>query len=137
MLAAPAPYMLLCAIIFTLPLAKCRKRSYNRHDSKVGEAVEGFSSASSKRKERHMCSNGINTGQFEQMIDQIDDHIKLERRWVHNLAHQAGDAGFSKTDDKLHSAQELLDEVRALLADAKDELEEEAASAPGVTVSLV
>ena len=57
-----------------------------------------------------MCSNGINTGQFEQMIDQIDDHIKL---------------------------QELLDEVRALLADAKDELEEEAASAPGVTVSLV
>ena len=84
-----------------------------------------------------MCSNGINTGQFEQMIDQIDDHIKLERRCVHNLAHQAGDAGFSKTDDKLHSAQELLDEVRALLADAKDELEEEAASAPGVTVSLV
>ena len=84
-----------------------------------------------------MCSNGINTGQFEQMIDQIDDHIKLERRWVHNLAHQAGDAGFSPTDDKLHSAQELLDEVRALLADAKDELEEEAATAPGVTVSLV
>ena len=43
-----------------------------------------------------MCSNGINTGQFEQMIDQIDDHIKLERRWVHNLAHQAGDAGFQQ-----------------------------------------
>ena len=84
-----------------------------------------------------MCSNGINTGQFEKLIDQTDDHIKLERRWVHNLAHQAGDAGFSATDDKLHSAQELLDEVRALLADAKDELEEEAASAPGVTVSLV
>lgn len=84
-----------------------------------------------------MCSNGINTGQFEQMIDQIDDHIKLERRWVHNLAHQAGDAGFAATDDKLHSAQELLDEVRALLADAKDALEDDAASAPGVTVSLV
>ena len=28
-----------------------------------------------------MCTNGINTGQFEQMIEQIDDHIKLERRW--------------------------------------------------------
>ena len=36
-----------------------------------------------------MCTNGINTGQFEQMIDQIDDHIKLERRWAHNLAHNA------------------------------------------------
>ena len=32
-----------------------------------------------------MCTNGINTGQFEQMIEQIDDHIKLERRWAHNL----------------------------------------------------
>ena len=56
-----------------------------------------------------MCTNGINTGQFEQMIDQIDDHIKLERRWVHTLAHQAGDAGFTATDDKLHKVQELLD----------------------------
>ena len=25
-----------------------------------------------------MCTNGINTGQFEQMIDQIDDHITLK-----------------------------------------------------------
>ena len=41
-----------------------------------------------------MCTNGINTGQFEQMIDQIDDHIKLERRWAHTLAHNASDAGF-------------------------------------------
>lgn len=84
-----------------------------------------------------MCTNGINTGQFELMIDQIDDHIKLERRWVHNLAHQAGDAGFTTTDDKLHAVQELLDEARALIADAKDALEDDAANAPGVTVSLV
>ena len=25
-----------------------------------------------------MCTNGINTGQFEQMIDQIDDHIQTK-----------------------------------------------------------
>lgn len=84
-----------------------------------------------------MCTNGINTGQFEQMIAQIDDHVALERRWVHRLAHQAGDAGFTTVDDKLHSVQELLDEARALLADAKDALEEDAANAPGVTVNLV
>jgi hypothetical protein len=84
-----------------------------------------------------MCTNGINTGQFEQMISQIDDHVALERRWVHRLAHQAGDAGFATVDDKLHSVQELLDEARALLADAKDALEEDAAAAPGVTVNLV
>ena len=84
-----------------------------------------------------MCTNGINTGQFEQMISQIDDHVALERRWVHKLAHQAGDAGFATVDDKLHAVQELLDEARALLTDAKDALEEDAANAPGVTVSLV
>lgn len=84
-----------------------------------------------------MCTNGVNTGQFEQMIDQIDDHIALERRWTHKLAHQAGDAGFENVDDKLHSVQELLDEARALLADAKDALESDAEAAGGVTVSLV
>ncbi len=84
-----------------------------------------------------MCTNGVNTGQFEQMMDQIDDHIALERRWVHKLAHQAGDAGFANVDDKLHSVQELLDEARALLTDAKDALESDAEAAGGVTVSLV
>ena len=49
-----------------------------------------------------MCTNGINTGQFEQMIDQIDDHIKLERRWAHTLAHNASDAGFETVGEKLH-----------------------------------
>lgn len=38
-----------------------------------------------------MCTNGINTGQFEMMIEQIDDHLKLERRWAHTLGHKAGD----------------------------------------------
>lgn len=84
-----------------------------------------------------MCTNGVNTGQFEQMMAQIDDHIALERRWVHKLAHQAGDAGFTTVDDKLHSVQELLDEARALITDAKDALEVDAEAAGGVTVSLV
>lgn len=84
-----------------------------------------------------MCTNGVNTGQFEQMIAQIDDHLALERRWTHRLAHQAGDAGFTTVDDKLHAVQELLDEARALLVDAKDALEDDAEAATGVSVSLV
>lgn len=84
-----------------------------------------------------MCANGINTGQFDQMIDQIDDHIKLERRWAHTLAHMAGDGGFSLTGSKLHKAQAALDEVRAILADAKDALEEDASKASGVSINLV
>ncbi|WP_165248749.1 dynein gamma chain protein [Adlercreutzia sp. ZJ141] len=84
-----------------------------------------------------MCTNGVNTGQFEQMIDQIDDHIKLERRWSHTLAHMAGDAGYETVSEKLHTVQALLDDVRAALDEAKDALEDDAASASNITVSLV
>lgn len=83
-----------------------------------------------------MCTNGINTGQFEQMIEQVSDHLKLERRWAHNLAHQAEDAGYETVSEKLHEAFHMLDDVRALLDDAKDALEDDAAAA-GVTVELV
>ena len=73
-----------------------------------------------------MCTNGVNTAQLEMMIDQVDDHIKLERRHVHNLAHTAADAGFA-----------TVGEVRAALDEAKDAMEDDAADAPGFTVSLV
>lgn len=84
-----------------------------------------------------MCTNGINTGQFEQMIEQIDDHLKLERRWAHNLGHKAEDAGYNTVSEKLHAAMATIDEARALLDEAKDALEDDAATAGGVTVSLV
>ena len=84
-----------------------------------------------------MCTNGVNTGQLEMMIDQIDDHCKLERRWAHNLAHTAADAGFETVGEKLHQVQALLDDVRALLDDAKDAIEDDAEAASGVSVSVV
>ena len=84
-----------------------------------------------------MCTNGVNTGQFDQMIDQIDEHIRLERKWTHTLAHQAEDAQLVKTGETLHRAQAALDEVRALLADAKDALEDDAEASSGVSVNLV
>ncbi len=84
-----------------------------------------------------MCTNGVNIGQFDQMIDQIDDHVKLERRWAHTLAHLAGGAGFPTASEKLHAAQALLDDARAALDEAKDALEEDARHASGATVNLV
>ena len=84
-----------------------------------------------------MCTNGVNTGQLEQMIEQIDDHVKLERRWAHTLGHQAEDAGYATVCEKLHAAQALLDEARAALDEAKDALEDDAEAVAGVTVSLV
>ena len=84
-----------------------------------------------------MCTNGVNTGQLEQMIEQVDDHVKLERRWAHTLGHLAGDAGFATVSEKMHAAQALLDDVRALLGEANDALEDDAAAASNVTVNLV
>lgn len=86
-----------------------------------------------------MCTNGVNTGQFAQMMEQIDDHIKLERKWSHNLGHMAEDAGFVDTGEKLHEVMHALDDVRAMLADAQDLLESEAekATAQAVDVKLV
>ena len=84
-----------------------------------------------------MCTNGVNTGQFEQMIEQIDDHLKLERRWSHVLGHMAEDAGFDTVCEKMHAAQALIDDARAMLDEAKDALEDDAKNASGVTVELV
>ena len=107
-------YMLPFTDFFTLSLAVGSGKPYNRNDSKnrplrhivrascpasaaawdAGSPAEaGHAATTEQKRRRAMCTNGINTGQFEQMISQIDDHVKLERRWAHNLAHQAEDAG--------------------------------------------
>lgn len=84
-----------------------------------------------------MCSNGVNTGQLETMIAMIDDVCKVSRRQMHNLAHTAEDAGFQTVGMKLHGAQSMMDDVRALLDEAKDAIEDDAEDAGGVQVSLV
>ncbi|NCB24231.1 MAG: dynein gamma chain protein [Bacteroidia bacterium] len=81
-----------------------------------------------------MCTNGTNTRQLEQMIDQIDDHIALEYRWVHRLAHTADDVGFIKASERLHAVQALLADARAGLDEAKGALE---LSASGATAHIV
>lgn len=87
-----------------------------------------------------MCTNGINIGQFGEMIDQINDHVALEYRWVHRVAHSAGDAGLTTASAKLHMAQTLLADVRAALDEAKEALESDThatSTASGVTAHLV
>lgn len=86
-----------------------------------------------------MCTNGINAGQLGEMIDQVDDHVALEYRWVHRLAHAAGDVGLVAASGNLHAAQALLADARAALDEAKAALESDAqaASASGMTAHLV
>lgn len=84
-----------------------------------------------------MCTNGVNTNQLQMMIEQMDDQVALNRRWVHKIYHQASDVDYTNTAEVLKKAQELLDETRALLTDAQDALEKDVALNSGVTVNLV
>lgn len=84
-----------------------------------------------------MCTNGINTGQYKMMLEQMDDQIALNRRWTHKLFHAADDSGFTQTAAALREVQGLLDDARALLTDAQDAVDKDATSASGVTINLV
>jgi len=84
-----------------------------------------------------MCTKGINADQFKASIEQIDEAVALIRRWTHRCFHSAEDAQMEKTAAKLKEAQSLLDDVRALLEEAGDIVEREAATSDNVTVELV
>ena len=84
-----------------------------------------------------MCTNGVNTSQFKMMLEQMDDQVALNRRWVHKLYHAADAASYARTTELLKEIQGQLDEVRALLTDAQDALDSDAESASNVTVNLV
>lgn len=84
-----------------------------------------------------MCTNGVNDSQIKMMLEQMDDQIALNRRWVHKLYHSTDEAGYGSTAQSLKEAQGLLDEVRALLTDAQDAVDKDSSDASGVTVNLV
>lgn len=84
-----------------------------------------------------MCTNGVNTTQFESMIDMADDYIAVGYRWTHKMAHMAGDGGFASASEKLHAAQNLLADARALLDEAKMSVEEGVTVSSGVTAKRV
>jgi hypothetical protein len=84
-----------------------------------------------------MCTNGVNTSQLKSTIEQIDESVALNRRWTHRLYHLADDHGQTITAGKLAQAQSLLDEVRALLDEANDAVDQDAAATADVSVELV
>jgi hypothetical protein len=83
-----------------------------------------------------MCTDNINTDQFKTNLEQIDEAIALNRRWLHRAFHQLEDSNRLKTAAKLRDAQALLDDVRALLDEAAASLEKESLS-DAVSVRLV
>lgn len=77
-----------------------------------------------------MCRNAASNVQLEQMIEQLDDHVALEYRWSHKIAHTARDAGLITAAEKLHTVQDMLAEVRACLAETKLAIETDSLAAP-------
>lgn len=84
-----------------------------------------------------MCTNGVNTGQYQMMLEEMDDQLALNRRWMHKLYHLADDNQYAKTAAIVKEAQGLMDEARALMTDAQDALEKDSEDLAGVTVNLV
>ncbi len=84
-----------------------------------------------------MCTNGVNTGQYKMMLEEMDDQIALNRRWMHKLYHLADDNSYVKTSAIMKEAQSLLDDARALMTDAQDALDKDSEDLAGVTVNLV
>ncbi len=84
-----------------------------------------------------MCTNGVNSNQLKDTVEQIDEAVALCRRWTHRAYHSADDGQLTRTAASLMKAQCLLDDVRALLDEAGELVEKEAVSTSGVTVKAV
>lgn len=84
-----------------------------------------------------MCSNGVNTNQLKDTIQQIDEAVALNRRWTHRMYHLACDGSMPKTAKKLEEVQRMLDDVRALLDEASDAVDSDDSNIAGVSVELV
>jgi len=83
-----------------------------------------------------MCTDGVNSDQMKTNLEQIDEAVALSRRWLHRAFHTLEDTQMLKTAAKLRDAQSLLDDVRALLSEACESIEAEAALSD-VTVQVV
>ncbi|MCL2807697.1 MAG: dynein gamma chain protein [Coriobacteriia bacterium] len=84
-----------------------------------------------------MCTDGVNASQLASAVEQIDEAVALCRRWTHRAYHRVDEAEFAKSAKTLKKAQELLDDVRALLDEAGELIEREAEASAGISVKAV
>ncbi|MBE6468510.1 MAG: hypothetical protein E7001_00725 [Coriobacteriaceae bacterium] len=58
---------------------------------------------------------GMNMGQLEMSVRQIDDSIQLAREWSHALLHATENYDMERIGAKLEAAMDALDAARAAL----------------------
>ena len=82
-----------------------------------------------------MCTDGINTDQFNTNLEQIAEAVALCRRWTHRAFHQVEEAEMLRAAAKLRDVQGMLDDIRSLLEEAQELVTKEADAE--VSVQLV
>lgn len=66
---------------------------------------------------------GMNMGQLEMSVKQVDDTIALARSWSHDLLHSTEAFDMQGIGGKLETALRALDEARAALEGYSDAIE--------------
>ncbi|MDO4437641.1 MAG: hypothetical protein Q4B77_06815 [Coriobacteriaceae bacterium] len=66
---------------------------------------------------------GMNMGQLEMSVKQVDDTIALARNWSHDLLHATENFDMERIGDKLAAAMRALDEARKALEGYEDAIE--------------
>ncbi|WP_085829917.1 hypothetical protein [Collinsella vaginalis] len=66
---------------------------------------------------------GMNMGQLEMSVRQIDDTIQLAHEWSHLLLHATENYDMERIGDKLEAAIAALDEAHEALAGYPDAIE--------------
>lgn len=70
-----------------------------------------------------MCTSGIDVAKIESMIDMIDDHVALEYRWAHKVAHMLEEANATAASEAMYETQRMFADARSALAGAKCSME--------------
>lgn len=83
-----------------------------------------------------MCQSGVNNNQLKTMITMASDSVSLTQEWVKEIHHLAGHAGL-ETEGDIAQAQKLLGQVRLLLLNAENSVEDTPHSHGDVHVELV
>lgn len=66
---------------------------------------------------------GMNMGQLEMSIKQVDDAIALAREWSHALLHATETYDMERIGGKLEAAMSALDEARGALEGYQEAIE--------------
>ncbi|WP_417037278.1 hypothetical protein [Collinsella stercoris] len=85
--------------------------------------ITGAAQRPERIEEHDMHDVGMNMGQLEMSIKQVDDAIALAREWSHTLLHATETYDMERIGGKLETAMGALDEARSALEGYQEAIE--------------